>query len=83
MAARHAKAQMDPGIPHLQTFLTAFRVGRDLANLIAMRAYFCITPLAPDVLAKSISGGHFAFDFFIHKFLLNLMAGEQRRPPAM
>ena len=71
MAARKTEAQMDPGIPHLQTFLAAIRFGCDLADLIAMRAIFRITPAAPDMFAKGVSGWKFAFNLLVHKFWLN------------
>ena len=76
MAARKTEAQMDPGIPHLQTFLAAIRFGCDLADLIAMRAIFRIASTAPNMFAKGVSGGQFAFSLLVHKFRLNTKAGE-------
>ena len=42
MAADQADAQMNPPAAHLQTLFTAHRTGRDLTNLIKVRARYVI-----------------------------------------
>src|ERR1700733_6692536 len=55
MAALHAKAQVDPGVAHLQTLFTAFGMRLDILNLVEMcAALHRSPPLFRDYSATSL-----------------------------